>query len=652
MLKDPIREKRIFTFRAILAMLLIIVMAAVLVSRVYYLQVVDYDHYTTLSDKNRMQLQSVAPTRGLIYDRNGVLLADNQPVFSVSIVKERVDDLEQTIAKIGSIIELTDEQIKNFDKRLSNRRKPYEPVPLKSKLTEREIARLSVQRHLLPGVEVEAELVRNYPYGELMAHMLGYVGRINIKELKRVDATNYSATNYIGKLGIEKFYEDVLHGKVGHQTVETNARGRVLRVLDQVSPLPGRDITLSIDVRLQQVAVEAMNGQRGAIVAIDPVTGGILALVSTPSFDPNLFVTGIDHKSYAALRDSLDIPLFNRALKGQYPPGSTIKPIIGLAGLDTAAVNRQTKIQDPGWYQLKNDERFYRDWKRYGHGVVDLYDSIAQSCDTFFYDMAFKLGVDRMSLYLDKFGIGSRTAMDIDEDRAGILPSRAWKRGAKGLPWFPGDSLNMGIGQGFMLATPLQLATATAVLANRGRWHSPHLAQEISVGIDQDESVEIPRMHDAAPPDVILKNPDDWDYILGSMKEVMHGKKGTARSSGRNSTYKMAGKTGTAQVVGIKQGERYDAEALAERHRDHALFVGFAPYEMPKIALAIIVENGGGGSSAAAPVARKIFDAWVLDFPEIEQDKETSNNVIFETMPSREQVGTPLAPLEYLHNHG
>ncbi|UZE95522.1 penicillin-binding protein 2 [Alkalimarinus alittae] len=633
-------------------MLFIILLAAVLVSRVYYLQVVDYDHYTTLSDKNRMQLQSVAPTRGLIYDRNGILLADNQPVFSVSIVKERVDDLEQTIAKIGNIIELSDDQIKNFDRRLKNRRKPYDPVPLKSKLTESEIARLAVQRHLLPGVEVEAELVRNYPYGELMAHMLGYVGRINIKELKNVDATNYSATNYIGKLGIEKFYENVLHGKVGRQTVETNARGRVLRVLDQVPPLPGRDITLSIDLRLQQVVAEAMGDYRGAVVAIEPATGDILALVSTPSFDPNLFVTGIDHKSYAALRDSLDIPLFNRALKGQYPPGSTIKPIIGLAGLDTAVVSRQTKIQDPGWYQLKNDERFYRDWKRYGHGVVDLYDSIVQSCDTFFYSMAFKLGVDRMSLYLDKFGIGSRTAIDINEDRKGILPSRAWKRGTKGLPWFPGDSLNMGIGQGFMLATPLQLATATAVLANRGRWHRPHLAQKISEGISQDESVEIPRMHETDPPDVILNNPEDWDYILGSMKSVMHGKKGTARATGRNSAYKMAGKTGTAQVVGIKQGELYDAEALAERHRDHALFVGFAPYEAPEIALAIIVENGGGGSSTAAPVARKIFDAWILDLPKAEQEKETSSRIKYETFPSHNNVDPVSVSVERRHNHG
>ena len=652
MLKDPIKEKRIFTFRAILAMFFIIVLAVVLVSRVYYLQVVDYDHYTTLSDKNRMQLQSVAPTRGLIYDRNGVLLADNQPVFSVSIVKERVESLDQTIAQIGSIIELNEEQIKNFDKRLKNRRKPYEPVPLKSKLTEEEIAKLSVQRHLLPGVEVEAELVRHYPHGEMMAHMLGYVGRINIKELKRVDATNYSATNYIGKLGIEKFYEDVLHGRVGHQTVETNARGRVLRVLDQQPSVPGRDITLSIDVRLQQVAIDAMQGQRGAVVAIEPSTGGILALVSTPSFDPNLFVTGIDHKSYAALRDSLDIPLFNRALKGQYPPGSTIKPIIGLAGLDTATVNRQTKIRDPGWYQLKNDKRFYRDWKKYGHGIVDLYDSIVQSCDTFFYSMAFKLGVDQMELYLDKFGIGSRTAVDIDEDRKGILPSRAWKRGTKGLPWFPGDSLNMGIGQGFMLATPLQLATATAVLANRGRWHRPHLALKISEGTNPDEQIEIPRMHENDPPDVMLNNPDDWDYILGSMEDVMHGKKGTARGSARNAPYRMAGKTGTAQVVGIKQGEEYDAEALAERHRDHALFVGFAPVTAPRIAVAVIVENGGGGSRAAAPVARKVFDAWVLGFPEQEQEERAASDSTLDLAPAHERLEPQLVSSESLHNHG
>ncbi len=621
MLKDPIREKQIFTFRAVLAMFCILIIAAGLLTRIYYLQAVDFEHYTTLSDKNRMQLQSVVPTRGLIYDRNNVLLADNQPIFSVSIVKERSPDLEQTIAQIGAIVELTDEQIKRFKKRLKNRRKPYESVPLKSKLTEVEIARLSVKRHVLPGVGVEAELVRHYPLGESMAHMLGYVGRINIKELKRVDPTNYSGTNYIGKLGVEKFYEEVLHGKVGHQTVETNARGRVLRVLDQEPSIPGRDIKLNIDVRLQQIAIDAMAGRRGAVVAIEPSTGGILALVSTPSFDPNLFVTGIDHESYSALRDSLDIPLFNRALKGQYPPGSTIKPIIGLAGLDTGVVNRQTKIRDQGWYQLKNDERFYRDWKKYGHGVVDLFDAIMQSCDTFFYDMAFKLGVDNMESYLDRFGLGSRTAVDISEDRQGLLPGRAWKRGAKGLAWYPGDSLNMGIGQGFMLATPLQLATATAVLANRGGWQRPRLAQEIYPGVSADDIVEIPTMHDDTPDDVLINNPDDWNYILGSMKAVMHGKKGTARGSGRKATYKMAGKTGTAQVVGIKQGEEYDAEALAERHRDHALFIGFAPYESPEIAVAVIVENGGGGSTAAAPVARKIFDAWVLDFPEPLEEK-------------------------------
>jgi len=620
-LKDPVREKQIFTFRAVLAMFFILIMAAGLLTRIYYLQAVDFEHYTTLSDKNRMQLQSVVPTRGLIYDRNDVLLADNQPVFSVSIVKERSPDLEQTIAQVGSIIELTEEQVKRFRKRLKNRRKPYEPVPLKSKLSEEEIARLSVKRHILPGVEVEAELVRHYPLGASMAHMLGYVGRINIKELKRVDPTNYSGTNYIGKLGVEKFYEDVLHGKVGHQTVETNARGRVLRVLDQEPSIPGRDIKLNIDVRLQQVAIDAMAGRRGAVVAIEPSTGGILALVSTPSFDPNLFVTGIDHKSYSALRDSLDIPLFNRALKGQYPPGSTIKPMVGLAGLDTGVINRQTKIRDPGWYQLKNDKRFYRDWKRYGHGVVDLFDSITQSCDTFFYDLAFKLGVDQMESYMDRFGLGSRTAIDISEDRKGLLPGRAWKRGAKGLAWYPGDSLNMGIGQGFMLSTPLQLATATAVLANRGKWHRPRLAQKIYPGVSADDIIEVPVMHDDTPDDVIIKNPDDWNYVLGAMKAVMHGKKGTARGSGRRAPYKMAGKSGTAQVVGIKQGEEYDAEALAERHRDHALFVGFAPYESPKIAVAIIVENGGGGSTAAAPVARKLFDAWVLDFPEQQETK-------------------------------
>lgn len=604
-LKDAEREKRIFAFRTLLAVLFVLVLTGALVARLYDLQVVNNDHFQTLSDKNRMQLQSIAPNRGLIYDRNGVLLADNRPVFSLNIVPERTPDMAASLDALGDIILITEDQIERFNKRLKRARRPHQPVTLKSKLTEEEIARIEVRRLSLPGVEIGAELARYYPLGEATAHSLGYVGRINDTELSKVDQKNYSATHYIGKLGVEHFYETELHGTVGYQTVETNAGNRVLRTLDRVDPIPGKDLILHMDSRLQLKAAEELGDRRGAVVAIEPQTGGILALVSTPSFDPNLFVTGIDFKSYAELRDSLDLPLFNRALKGQYPPGSTIKPMIGLGGLDVGATTKDFWIMDYGRYQLKNDERIYRDWKREGHGKVDLLAAIAESCDIYFYDLAFKMGVDEMSRYLGLFGFGQNMTRDISEARSGILPSRDWKRAVRGRAWYPGDSLNMGIGQGFMLATPMQLATATAVLAMKGEWQPPAMLKATGDGsiVLSQRVLELPEIR--------LKDEADWDFIHLTMEEVMHGRKGTARSSGRNADYRMGGKTGTAQVVGIAQGEEYDEEALAERHRDHALFVGYAPADNPEIAVAVIVENGGGGSVSAAPIARAMFDEWM-----------------------------------------
>ncbi len=604
-LKDSNREQRIFAFRSLVALFFVAVMSIALVVRLYDLQLVNADHFRTLSDKNRMQLQSIPPTRGLIFDRNGVLLADNRPVFSVSLITERVEDKDLTIKRLGQVIDITPEQVERFHKRLKRARRPYQPVVLKSKLTEEEIARIEVRKHDFDGVEVHAELARYYPLGDATAHSLGYVGRINEKDLEKVDQKNYSATNYIGKLGVERFYESELHGTVGLQTVETNAGNRVMRVLDRVDPEPGKDLILHMDSRLQLSAVELLGDRRGAVVAIEPATGGILALVSTPSFDPNKFVTGIDYKSYAQLRDSLDLPLFNRALKGQYPPGSTIKPMIALGGLDVKATTRNYWIQDEGWYQLKNDERIYRDWKRRGHGKVDLHEAIVQSCDTYYYDLAFKMGVDEMSRYLGYFGFGKNYALDISEARSGILPSRDWKRGFKGRSWYPGDSLNMGIGQGYMLATPLQLATATAVMAKSGDWKRPAMLKETGDGsiVLSQRSMETPTFS--------ITNQDDWVYVQEAMEGVMHGRHGTARASGKNAEYRMAGKTGTAQVVSIPQGEEYDAEALAERHRDHALFVGYAPTKDPQIVVAVIVENGGGGSTSAAPIARAMFDRWL-----------------------------------------
>lgn len=604
-LKDAGRERRIFVFRSFLAMLCVIIMLGFLVARLYQLQVVEHDHFQVLSDKNRMELQPIAPTRGLIYDRNGVLLAENRPVFTVTITPERSEDVGASLANIGKVIALEERHIKRFNKLLKRARRPYQAIPVKTKLTEQEIARIEVRRHEMPAVEIRADLARFYPLGEATAHSLGYVGRINERELEKVDQANYSATNYIGKLGVERFYEDTLHGKVGFQTVETNAGNRVLRVLERSEPVPGRDLVLHLDASLQLKAMDLLNDRRAALVAIEPETGGILAMVSTPSFDPNLFVTGIDYKSYGALRDSLDLPLFNRAIKGQYPPGSTIKQIIGLGGLDVGATTVEHSIMDYGWYQLKNDKRIYRDWKRQGHGRMDLRSSIAQSCDTYFYELAFNMGVDEMSRYLGYFGFGQNMSLDVAEARSGILPTRDWKRAIKGRAWYPGDSLNMGIGQGFMLATPLQLATATALMATRGQWRAPAMLHSVK------GQAQLPSQRELDLPEFQIKHSQHWDYIERSMVDVMHTLKGTAHSSGKGASYRIAGKTGTAQVVGIAQGEKYDAEALAERHRDHALFVGYAPVDDPKIALAVIVENGGGGSTSAAPVARAVFDAWL-----------------------------------------
>jgi len=624
-LKDHSKESRTFKVRAVLAFFVVVVMLCVLVGRLYYLQVVEHDRYAAMSEANRVQLQPVPPTRGLIYDRNGVLLADNRPSYSVTILKEEVEDLDTTLTELRSLIPMTEREVESFKKRLKQRRRPFESIPVRFRLTEDEIAKISVNYHRLPGVRVEAELIRYYPYGKSLVHAMGYVGRINEKELGRVDPTNYAATHYIGKLGIEKFYEDELHGEVGFQKVETNARGRVMRVLERRDPRPGKDIVLNLDLRLQQITEKLIEGYRASIVAIEPKTGGILALVSTPAYDPNMFVTGISSKNYNALRESPDLPLFNRAIRGRYPPGSTIKPMIALSAIDSGIVTPSYTIFDPGWYSLTHGGRKYRDWKKVGHGRVNMYEAIAQSCDTWFYDVSHKMGVDPMSKYLGMFGFGQVTSLDLPEALGAILPSKEWKRKARKTPWYTGDSLNMSIGQGFFVATPLQLATAMAVIANRGEWVPPHMLKGTKKINDAGAEVLEPADFSdgkPTPADVVLNDDKHWDDIIKGMRDVMHSKHGTARRSGANSSYEIAGKTGTAQVVGIKQDAVYDAEKLAEIHRDHGLFVAFAPVDDPKIAIAVIVENGGGGSSTAAPIARKILDAYLLGTDPLVEDQD------------------------------
>lgn len=617
-IKDHLNETGIVQRRIILAVLAIVLISGGLLARMYWLQVVQYEHHSTLSENNRVHVQPIPPSRGRIYDRNGVVLAENRPSFSLNIVRERVPDLDATIALLKPLLQLNDEDIELLQRRLTQRRRPFEAVPVMFNLNEDQIARIAVNQFRLPGIEVQASFVRHYPQGKHFAHAVGYVGRINDREMEQIDRVAYAGTHYIGKIGVERFYEDLLHGKVGYEEVETNARGRVLRVLKRTEPESGQDLRLHLDSRMQAIAEQALGQRRGAVVAIEPKTGGVLAFVSQPSFDPNLFVTGISHADYGALRDSLDQPLFNRVLRGLYPPGSTIKQLVALAGLDYGVTTRTARVYDPGFYQLPNNTHKYRNWNRHGDGWVAMELAIARSNDTYFYDLAHKLGIDRMHEFMSQFGLGSRVALDMFEETAGLMPSREWKRASRRQPWYPGETLITGIGQGYMLTTPLQLAHSTALIANRGVWKRPRMLVDAD-GVPPDES--------NTPPDITLKNPADWDFIIQSLEGVMHGERGTSRTAAAGAPYRMAGKTGTAQVVAIAQGARYDSEALRERHRDHALFVGFAPVEDPQIAVAVMVENGESGGRVAAPIARALFDGWVL--PEAEQtvantDQETA----------------------------
>jgi len=603
-LKDHEKDARLVRNRVVVGAVAIMLLICVLIARLYYLQIIQYDYHSTLSENNRVHVQPIPPTRGLIFDRNGVIVADNRPSFSLSMTRERAGNWQEVLDTIVEVLELTDDDRALFEKRMRQGRRPFEPVPILFELNEEQIARVAVNQFRLPGVEVVAQLVRHYPQGAHFAHSVGYVGRINEKELKTLDPVNYSGTHHIGKTGIERFYEDALHGQVGYEEVETNARGRVLRVLKRTDPKPGKDIVLSLDIKLQEAAEAALGGRRGAIVALDPRTGEVLAMVSQPSFDPNLFVTGISFKAYAELRDSIDRPLFNRVLRGLYPPGSTIKPAVAIAGLDSGVVNASSRVFDPGYYQLPNYDHKYRNWNRSGDGWVDLDTAIMRSNDTYFYDLAHKMGIDRLSSYMNKFGIGQRVSLDMFEESAGLMPSREWKRATRRQAWFPGETLILGIGQGYMQATPLQLAQATALIANKGVWNRPHLAKTIEGQQPVDEN---------PMEDIVLRDKSDWAKVTHGMEQVMHGARGTARKAAAGAQYRIAGKSGTAQVVAIKQGEKYDRNKLQERHRDHALFVAFAPAEAPKIVVSVMVENGESGSGVAAPVVRQIMDAWLLD---------------------------------------
>lgn len=607
--KDHLREAKLFRNRLIVMGVCIVLLAGVLIYRYYDLQIRNYEDYATQSERNRVHVQPVPPTRGLILDRNGELLADNKPSFTLTLTINDPAVLEQTLALLETLIEITPADLGKFYKLKKQQRHSLDPVPLRYKLTEAEIANIAVNQHLLDGVEVTAELVRNYPKNDLFAQVIGYTSRINEKEMNAFtedQLRRYSGTHSIGKVGIEKSYEDVLLGEVGSQNVETNARGRVMRVLEKFDPKQGLDLHLHLDTRLQETAFAALRGRRGAVVALDVKTGGVLAAVSYPSFDPNLFVTGISYRDYKNLNEDIDTPLINRFLQGMYPPGSTIKPMMGLAGLHYGFTTTEKTVSDPGLYRLPNVERPFRDhnWDRGGHGRVDLKRAIAESCDVYFYDLGFRMGIDRISEFGTHFGLGVKTGIDIPSERSAIWPSRDWKRATKGQAWYPGDTVNLSIGQGYSLATPLQLAVMTATIANRGVRYKPHLVAAVGnkkIEPEIVDRVEVDQQH--------------WDAIFDGMAEVMReGGRGTGRSLVKHADYKMGGKSGTAQVISIAANVKYNTELLEERHWDHAWFVAFAPLDDPQIAIAVIVENGGHGGSDAGPIVRYMFDAYLKGY--------------------------------------
>lgn len=590
--------------RIYLTAALILFIAVLILLQIFHLQIAKHDHFTTLSKNNHIKILPVVPSRGLIFSSDGVLLADNRPSFTLEIIPERVADVDSVIDQLSGIITIAPDDIQRF-RELKNRTRRFEGVPLRFNLNDEEIALLSVNRHLLAGVSVVASLSRYYPLAGSLSHTVGYVGMIDEDEFEKLNKSDYWGTTYIGKSGVEKAYENLLHGHVGYQQVEVNAQGRKIREIYREPPEPSKDLFLTIDASLQILAVQALNGKRGAIVAMDTNTGALLVSASSPGYDPNLFVDGIDRQIYADLLRSKDTPLLNRTLQGKYPPGSTIKPMLALGGLNQGLRAPENETWCPGWYSLSGGSRRYRDWKKEGHGHIDMVNAISQSCDVYFYVLAEDMGIDIVHDTLTGFGFGNPTGIDIGGEAAGLVPSTRWKREALDQPWYPGETLITGIGQGATLVTPVQLVVATAVIANRGRLVRPYLLSEVR---DSTTGQQVIRTSAQGGKQVISAGADDWDVIIHSMQEVVHGERGTARGSGADTVYQFAGKTGTAQVITIGQNEEYDEDEIPEEFRDHALFIAFAPVEAPEIALAVIVENGGNGSRTAAPIARELLD--------------------------------------------
>jgi penicillin-binding protein 2 len=610
-IRDHSSESNLFTRRAFFAFIFVIVLILVLLSNLYHLQVEKHETYQTRSNDNRISVRPISPNRGLIFDRNGILLAENRPTYSLDVLTEKSGKPDKWLKRLAELLVLDDDLQKEFSKKLK-RRSRFKSLTLKNNLSEQEVAKFSVNQHKFPGISIEARLTRFYPYGEALTHALGYVGKISKKELASIDqagnSANYAGSYDIGKQGLERYYENELHGTVGYREVEINSRGRILRTLKIDAPIPGNDLILSLDIDLQKTAQAALIGRRGAVVVLNAKDGGILALYSNPSYDPNLFVHGISNKDYRPLITSLDRPLINRATQGRYPPASTVKPFFALLGLEDGLVTQDTIINDPGFYRIPKVKRKWRDWKKWGHGKVDLSISIAQSCDIYYYDLAYKLGIDKISDFMGKFGFGERTGIDIHEETGANMPSRGWKRGQYNQPWYAGDTISVGIGQGYWTATPLQLAFATATIANKGIVRPPHFVMQQR--LQKANQNDIVNTEDPDRPPIVLTDDKHWQMVLNAMQKTVTSVRGTAHKIFKTAKYDVAGKTGTAQVIGMKEDEEYDEKKISERNRDNAMFIGYAPFDDPQIVIAIALENAGHGGSEAGPVARKIMDKY------------------------------------------
>jgi len=620
-IKDHHAEQRLFEGRAIAAAVIMLIALGSVIARLVWLQVVQYDYFADLSQGNRIKVEPIPPNRGLILDRNGLPLATNAPSYQLELTREQVTDIDATLVGLAQLGLLDNADFPSLKKDIRSRR-IFEAVPVKLQLTEEELARFAARRYQFPGVEIRPRLTRYYPLGPSSVHAIGYVGAISEEDEKTLDLNEYAGTTLTGKSGVERAYEKELHGRAGVQQLLVNAQGRTVErigkdavKLDRREPVAGNDLFLTIDLRVQQAAEEALRGQRAAAVAIDPTNGDVIAFVSTPAFDPNLFARGLSRPQYLALTEDPDRPMYDRALRGVYPPGSTVKPLFAIAALESGVVTAHDTRFCRGMWSSPGYGRARRDWKPGGHGTVDMRRALATSCDIYFFDMARLMGIDRMAGVLGRFGLGAPTGIDIEGERSGILPSTEWKKRAYKKPefqvWFPGDTISVGIGQGQMLVTPLQLANAIAALSNKGQRFKPRLVRAI-------RDVQTGKVQQITPeplPPVKVNDPGEWDVAQGGMFDVVNAPHGTARSYlAPAPVYQMAGKSGTAQVFTVSINEKMrKAKELEEHLRDHALFVSFAPFESPKIAVAVVVENApGGGSAFAAPIARRILDRYLL----------------------------------------